>query len=644
MADITKKVIIDVQTGDSLNEINDIKDALKETSKSAENIKKTNFSNFQSQLGSLKDQFKAGEIGAGGLAKGVLQVGKAMFMAFVTNPILLAIGAIVGVIMLLVSVFKDFEPLLDKIEQKFAAMVAVWKVLKNTIIDLVMGNKTLKESFNGIGKAMDDAATAAEKLKAAEQDLEDVAEALSVTNAKVKLQIDQLLLQSKDRTKSEAERIALIDKAMKLEEDQHNKNLKYAKDASDIAFRKMTEGVDLTKMTEQEIEMLKTLDSEQAIQFASRKNMNAEERKEYEATLIAITNLEQQSIALTEKTQNRKNVLLDAQTEKQNKAIEDKKAADAKIAEQEAADLIKKNDAIQKEIEFIAQLSQTEWDAHKQKMDFDAERIKNLDDRAEKQKENLKLQEEGDRLLLEKEMANYDKGSERYREIQQELLLIKEEYIQKGILIEESEAERKIKEQEKVDAAKKESDEKTEQETKDRIDRQFEYAKRSIEALNDINNIATDLQIALLNKKLNDGKISQEQYEKQVEDIKKKAAKREKALAISMAIMSTAQAIIGMLANPGGFAGAALSVAAGITGAAQIAKILATPIDGSSAGGSSSNGTNSSSASTAPNTSFSFSPVTAPITPSVNKAYVISKDVDTQQQLDRAIIANGTIT
>ena len=61
-------------------------------------------------------------------------------------------------------------------------------------------------------------------------------------------------------------------------------------------------------------------------------------------------------------------------------------------------------------------------------------------------------------------------------------------------------------------------------------------------------------------------------------EIRIKQAKADKAQAVFNIGLSTAQAIIGMLANPGGIAGVALSVIAGITGAAQIAAALAKPL------------------------------------------------------------------
>ena len=92
-----------------------------------------------------------------------------------------------------------------------------------------------------------------------------------------------------------------------------------------------------------------------------------------------------------------------------------------------------------------------------------------------------------------------------------------------------------------------------------------------------------------LDKRLKDGLISQEEYDKQVEaadeelaqkkyEIELAQAKQNKAMGIMDATISTAIAIIKALADPGGFAGLALSVLAATTGAAQIAAIAAEPL------------------------------------------------------------------
>ncbi len=87
--------------------------------------------------------------------------------------------------------------------------------------------------------------------------------------------------------------------------------------------------------------------------------------------------------------------------------------------------------------------------------------------------------------------------------------------------------------------------------------------------------------------KANEGKANFDiEYEKKKIELQRKEAIREKALAVMNTTINTAAAIVGFLAKPSGLAGAALSAAAGITGAAQIAAILATPLPSMSSSGS----------------------------------------------------------
>jgi hypothetical protein len=99
------------------------------------------------------------------------------------------------------------------------------------------------------------------------------------------------------------------------------------------------------------------------------------------------------------------------------------------------------------------------------------------------------------------------------------------------------------------------------------------------------------------NQKLLDrGIISQEEYAQKAKQIdeqidKKKAdmmreqSEREKEAAYFSAIINTAAAIIGFLANPSGIAGVALSALAAITGGLQIAAISAQPVPAYEHGG-----------------------------------------------------------
>lgn len=77
----------------------------------------------------------------------------------------------------------------------------------------------------------------------------------------------------------------------------------------------------------------------------------------------------------------------------------------------------------------------------------------------------------------------------------------------------------------------------------------------------------------------------QEEYDAKAKALEKEQLKRKKAMATFQAIIDTASAIIGFLANPGGIPGIALSAAAGIAGIAQIAAIQSENVPNFETGG-----------------------------------------------------------
>ena len=200
-----------------------------------------------------------------------------------------------------------------------------------------------------------------------------------------------------------------------------------------------------------------------------------------------------------------------------------------------------------------------------------------------------------------------------------------------------------IGEQEKTIMVRKANEDKKliEQEAEEK---KFDFARNTINKIQEIDQLATQTAINLQAQKLKSGKITQEEYDKNVAKIQEKAAKREKMYALGQAIINTAQAVSKALTSSPPPLNFILAAAVGAFGALQIAKIASQPIAAASAsGGSTSTPSTSAGTGTAPATSFTFAPVaTSPQTEPV-KAFVIGKDVNTQQQLDRQIIANGTI-
>ena len=128
------------------------------------------------------------------------------------------------------------------------------------------------------------------------------------------------------------------------------------------------------------------------------------------------------------------------------------------------------------------------------------------------------------------------------------------------------------------------------------IDKFVQQTAQAFAALNDLSRVANEIRLqeiqdvsdkelqainqsTLLERDKVTSRIALEKKKAaQIAEINRKQAVQDKALAIFNIGLSTAQAIMQFLYKPGGAPGIALSVLAGITGAAQIAAVIAKPI------------------------------------------------------------------
>lgn len=192
--------------------------------------------------------------------------------------------------------------------------------------------------------------------------------------------------------------------------------------------------------------------------------------------------------------------------------------------------------------------------------------------------ELLRLQLQAMDLQKEEELTKYKEGSE-------ERLLIDRQYEAAKAELEQS--YRQAKEQAEI-----------------------EMAQKVLSMVTDLNGSIAKIEKAelkrftkeqdekkeALKKQLDSGILSEEEYAARTAEIdeetrqreielEREQAKREKALNIFSATLSTLAAIIGFLANPGGIPGIALSALAALTGAAQVAAIAAEPLPEFATGG-----------------------------------------------------------
>lgn len=268
-----------------------------------------------------------------GVGQGVLGAVKAMW-TFVANPIGLVITGITVVLALLISAFKNFTPVVDKVEQAIAAVGAVVNVLKNSIISLVTGTKSLTDVFSGLGSSMNSAASAAANLKKAQQELEDAQGQQNVNNAVASRQISELILKSKDRTKSEQERLAFIAQADAIEKSNFEQNKRLSDSELKQAQDKLIIG---TGLTEKEIAMLKIKGVEYARILQDKYSLDDADVKNLEDALIKKEATLEKSQIFLEKNQNRTNKLIEDAD-----AAAEKKAEKAKAAQEKAIENRKK--------------------------------------------------------------------------------------------------------------------------------------------------------------------------------------------------------------------------------------------------------------------------------------------------------------
>jgi len=287
---------------------------------------------------------------AGSTTKSLLETGKSMW-ALVANPIGATIAVIAGVFAILYNVLKNFEPVVRAVEQGFAAVGAVFTVLKEGVLGLITGQKSLSETTNGLGTSMANAAKEAIKLKLAQQELEEANQRAEVSNAKYKTQIDQLIVQSKNRTLSEKER---SDKENKVRADEDKR----------IIEDKIISEYSLTK---EQAKQLRLRGVEYAQQLKTKKAIDEDDLKTLTAKEVKVWDLLDQSNAIREKAMNRQDVLDDKAQAKAEKDAEKAKQA----AEKASAALEKKQTKELKSMENIYNLKV------KMQKDFDSEMLVN---------------------------------------------------------------------------------------------------------------------------------------------------------------------------------------------------------------------------------------------------------------------------
>lgn len=302
-------------TGDNTRNVGNYTESMKEALNATNAFKGgtgnviNNFIQISQQEGGIKSFFGSFVNGI----KGATSAG----LKFIATPIGAVIAAIALVVTVVVKAFKNFDPVIDKIQQGMAALSSVFSFVKNTITGLITGVKSLGDVFSSLGSDMSEAAKEGVALTKMQQELDDMNWKLTASSSKYKTKIDELILQSKDRTKSEEERMALIEEALKLEEAAFNEKKAVADQELEIAYRQIETGRNLTKAQKEE---LRKRGVDAAIALKETKDVSDEEVQELADKLAKMESVRQESISIREKAQNRANALAEKKQQDEEKA------------------------------------------------------------------------------------------------------------------------------------------------------------------------------------------------------------------------------------------------------------------------------------------------------------------------------------
>lgn len=267
------------------------------------------------------------------------------------------IGVLLTLVGGLIAAFTKFDPLMEKLSATFAGLNAIVDVFVERMIrigqglaEIASGNFSegidmVRNSFDGMGASMATAAGEAYELSLAMAELEDTMRAQIVLNAEASKQVDKLILQSKNRSLSDKQRIALLDQAAKIERANFEQNKKIKEDEYNLALRNAKIG---TQLSEQEIEQLVLNQGKQEELNKRRGKLSDEVLQSLAEKKAAIINTESETINVEEKIANRRSALLEQQAAEQKRVSEAREKA-AEELQKEFDKLLSEFDAKSKE-------------------------------------------------------------------------------------------------------------------------------------------------------------------------------------------------------------------------------------------------------------------------------------------------------
>lgn len=260
-------------------------------------------------------------------------------LSSVLGVLLFPITAIIAAGLILYNIFKDYAPVINPIKDAITSLGAVFVVLKTAVLDLVTGTRSLSDIFSSLGSDISDATVETYKLEGAQRALTKAMDIQELSSARTATKVKELILQSKDLSKSVKERTALINKAQSLEENEFKNRFKNYKTEKDLIIDRIAVGKNLS---EEDRKRLTAGDYEYLKSIAKKKKLDSDLVEAYKKNQLSRETLLQEDNQIQEKAQNYKNKIIEKQQAKDEKANE-KAAKDAEDRAKKQSDLLIKN-------------------------------------------------------------------------------------------------------------------------------------------------------------------------------------------------------------------------------------------------------------------------------------------------------------
>jgi hypothetical protein len=467
------------------------------------------------------------------LAEGVVFLGEKIFSAFEDpKQAIKDLGEFIY--NNIINRFKAIIILADAVGEAFKGNFSeAAKLATDGVIQLNTGITNATDKLKELGSEIANAAEEGYKLGIAWHELKEREMEYSIVQNQVSKQISDLTIQAKNRTLAEKDRIDIIDKASKLETEQLAKTTGLARERLALIIRENQVSRDTGQLSE-------------------------DQRQKEIDQINRITQLEEESILLQERLQNRKDALIEAAITKRNADIKNAATAEENLYKQAYAN----REIDEKQLQ--EGLIQTQLDslntqkAYLESMGRDTIEIdKSIEDILVKQRQDAdKAKLDADKKLSEAQRKEWEEDYAFYSAL----------------------TKKKLEDDKKAAEQKRQIDEKANQLAVTLVNgfAQLQQQNLANQLLEIQNSQAQELAAAGNNEQAK--AVINAKFARETADIKRKQAQTDKDTAIFNIGIATATAVVKQLAATPLPIGAPMVALVAALGAAQLAFAIAKPI------------------------------------------------------------------